>query len=160
MKSLRRVFYGSAVVILIVTALAKLISATGKARALALPDPMLMLTNREVLVVAGSIELLLAGYLFFGRKSWLKVPLVAWLATNFLIYRLGLMWMGVHKPCGCLGTITDALAIPPTTVDLLLKIVLAYLLAGSYGLLFLEWWQGRKCADTKPRDLVRGEAQV
>ncbi len=149
MKSSLRVFYGSAAVILIVTASAKLVSATGKARALALPDPMLMLTHREVLVLAGSIELLLAGYLLFGRRSWLKAPLVAWLATNFLIYRLGLWWMGVHKPCGCLGTITDALSIPPTTVDLLMKIVLAYLLAASYGLLLLEWWRGRKRAEPK-----------
>ena len=146
-KSLLRVFYGSAVVILIVTASAKLVSATGKARALALPDPLLMLTHREVLVLAGSIELLLAGYLLFGRRSWLKAPLVAWLATNFLIYRLGVAWIGVHKPCGCLGTITDALSIPPATIDLLMKIVLAYLLAGSYDFLLLEWWQGRKRAE-------------
>ena len=146
-KSLLRVFYGSAVVILIVTASAKLVSATGKARALALPDPLLMLTHREVLVLAGSIELLLAGYLLFGRRSWLKAPLVAWLATNFLIYRLGLMWMGVHKPCSCLGTITDALSIAPATIDLLMKIVLAYLLASGYGLLFIEWWRGRKCVE-------------
>ncbi len=146
-KSLLRIFYGSAAVILFLTAAAKLVSATGKARALALPDPLLTLTNREVLVLVGGIELLLAGYLLFGRRSWLKAPLVAWLATNFLIYRLGLVWMGIHAPCGCLGTITDALAIPPATVDLLMKIVLAYLLAAGYGLLLLEWWRGRKRAE-------------
>ena len=76
MKLLLRVFYCSTAVILILTASAKLVSATGTARALALPDPLLTLTNREVLVLAGSIELLLAGYLFFSRKSWLKAPLV------------------------------------------------------------------------------------
>lgn len=160
MKSPRRVFYGSAGAILILTAAAKLVSATGDSRALALNDPLLTLTHREVLVLVGIIELLLAGYLFLGKKQWLKTSLVAWLATNFLIYRFVLLWMGVHKPCGCLGTITDALTIPPTTVDLLMKIVLAYLLVGSYGLLLLEWWQDRKRADTKPSDLIRGEAPV
>ncbi len=160
MKSSRRVFYGSAAVILIFTAAAKLLSATGAARALALKDPLLTLTHREVLVLTGVIELLLAGYLFFGKKPLLKTSLVAWLATNFLIYRVGLVWMGVHKPCGCLGTITDALSIPPTTVDLLMKIVLAYLLAGSYALLLLEWWPGRKPAKPKPGEPIRGEAQA
>ena len=149
MKCLQRLFSYCAAVILIVTASAKLLSASGTARVLALPDALLTLTNRTVLVLAGSSELLLACYLIFGRKSWLKTPLVAWLATNFLIYRLGLLWMGVHKPCGCLGTITDALSIPPATVDLLMKIVLAYLLAGSYGLIVLEWGRGRKRADSK-----------
>jgi hypothetical protein len=36
------------------------------------------------------------------------------------------------------------LHIPPEVADTSLKIILAYLLIGSYGILFSFWWQKRK----------------
>jgi len=53
------------------------------------------------------------------------------LATNFVVYRVGLWWIGWHRPCGCLGNLTDLLGISPHTADTIMKLVLAYLLAGT-----------------------------
>ena len=52
--------------------------------------------------------------------------------------------MGWHKPCGCLGNLTDALGISPETADTVAKVLLAYLLIGSYALLVWEWRKHRK----------------
>ena len=90
------------------------------------------------------MELIVALICFFGRRIGLQSGLVAWLATNFLLYRLSLGWIGYEKPCGCLGNLTDALHLSPQTADTAMKIVLAYLLIGSYTALFWHWQQRKK----------------
>jgi hypothetical protein len=62
------------------------------------------------------------------------------------MYRLGLWWMDWKKPCSCLGNLTDALHISPQTADNITKVLLAYLLIGSYGLLLWQWKQ--RCTKT------------
>jgi hypothetical protein len=52
--------------------------------------------------------------------------------------------MNWHRPCNCLGNLTDALHISPQTADNIMKLLLAYLLIGSYGLMFWRWKQGRE----------------
>ena len=69
--------------------------------------------------------------------------LVAWVATNFVAYRLGLWLVDWHRPCVCLGSVTDALRISPQAADNIIKVVLAYLLIGSYTILFVNWRQNR-----------------
>jgi hypothetical protein len=88
-----------------------------------------------VLASVGVLEILLAGYLFLGKNQWMKLSLTAWMATNFLVYRLGLWWTDAPKTCGCLGTVTDALSVSPRFVDYSMKAVLAYLLIGSVALI-------------------------
>ena len=61
-----------------------------------------------------------------------------------MLLRFGLWWMGWHKPCNCLGNLTDALHLSPQTADNIMKVVLAYLLIGSYGLLFWGWWRRKQ----------------
>jgi hypothetical protein len=65
------------------------------------------------------------------------------------------MWVGWHKPCSCLGNLTDALHIPPQTADTAMKIILAYLLIGSYGNLFWLWRQCKKSAAVSPTPVSR-----
>jgi hypothetical protein len=95
------------------------------------------------MLAVGVMELVVAMLCFFSRSIQLAVSCVAWLATNFLLYRFGFAWMGYHKPCSCLGNLTDALHIPPQTADTAMKIILAYLLIGSYATLFWLWRQRR-----------------
>jgi hypothetical protein len=85
----------------------------------------------------------------FSKRTWLPAGLLAWLATSFLIYRIGLVAIGYHRPCHCLGNLTDALHIPPQTADTAMKIILAYLLLGSYATLFWLWTQ-RKIKPLSP----------
>lgn len=138
------IFVYSAGTLLLVTAIAKFISAGGSARILQNSDPILAVPFRYVFWVVGVLELAVALVCFFGRRLWLQAGLIAWLTSNFIVYRFGLLWVGYHEPCHCLGSLTDALHIPPQTADAAMKIILAYLWTGSYGALFWLWKEKRK----------------
>jgi len=132
-------FILSAVAVLGVTGIAKVLSAEGRSRALAVPDPITGFQFGYLMLIVGFLELCIAVVCFRSRSRKLSLALIAWLATNFVLFRVGLWSLGWHKPCGCLGTLTDALHISPTTADHIMKAVLAYLLVGSYWLLWRQW---------------------
>jgi hypothetical protein len=140
---MKKYFY-TAGILLLCTGTAKLISAGGNARILLLPDPVLNILFQQVFWFVGVIEIIIAVICLFGKRIGLQAGLVAWLATIFVFYRIGLIWVGYHKPCSCLGNLTDALHIPPQTADTAMKFILAYLLIGSYATLFWLWRQKRK----------------
>jgi len=135
-----RFFLLSAGVILLITALAKFVSSTGHSRILQVPDPILSISFRHVFWVVGAIELIVSMVCFFGKRPDFQAGLVAWLVIGFVVYRLG---VGNYRPCPCLGTLTDALHIPSQTVDTGMKILLAYLLIGSFTSLFWIWREKR-----------------
>lgn len=105
--NVKRIFLIMVATILIVTGLVKLVSAGGEARSLNLRDPLIYLTNRQAFLAVGVLELVLAGYLVFGKRLQLQLLALAWLTTNFAIYRLALWWGNIAKPCGCLGNAMD-----------------------------------------------------
>jgi hypothetical protein len=137
-------FVLSAGAILALTGIGKLWGGVGNVRLLAVIDPVMGIQFRHLLLVVGAMELAVAFVCFFTKNVRLASMLAAWLATNFMVYRLCLWWMDWKRPCGCLGNLTDALHVPPQLADTIIKVVLAYLLIGSYGLLLSQWWQGRK----------------
>ncbi|HXT12920.1 MAG TPA: MauE/DoxX family redox-associated membrane protein [Candidatus Angelobacter sp.] len=131
----------SAAVILLITGSAKIISAFGHATILQRMDPIFPIQFNHLMFAAGTLELLVAAICFFDK---LRVPghfFTAWLATSFLIYRIGLWWIGWRRPCHCLGDFGDAIGISSETADAIMKGVLAYLLMGSYASLFWLWRQ-------------------
>ena len=136
-------FVSSAGVVLGVTALAKTFSAIGPARALDTPDPLIGIPFRQLLLLVGLIELLIAFCCLFTNKRRFSLLLVAWLSTNFLVYRLGLWFIGWHPPCACMGSLAGVLHLSDQAADNIMKGVLAYLLIGSYGLLFWQWRAAR-----------------
>src|SRR6267142_601234 len=139
-------FFFSSSVLICITAIAKLISSYGTGRVLQMPDPIFGIAFSKVFWIVGSIELVVAALVVLSKKLFFRAGLIAVLATSFTIYRLGLLWIGYHKPCPCLGVLTDALHIPPDTADMAMKIILAYLLIGSYATLFWLWRQRKKSA--------------
>lgn len=144
MKSVGNWFNLSAGVILFITGVGKLWSALGNALILEHIDPILNLQFAHLMVAAGVVELIVAIICFFSRLQMLASSLIAWLATSFLVYRMGLWWIGWHRPCACLGNFADALHISPQVVDMAMKIILAYLVVGSYGSIFWLWRQRKK----------------
>jgi hypothetical protein len=134
-----RLFPSVAGVLLLAAAGAKLISSFGGTRILGNSDPITGLAFRNEFRLVGAVELAAALFCFFGKGVKLKAGLVAWLATTFVAYRLDLSWIGYREPCACLGNLTDALHITPQIADTTAKIVLAYLLIGSYATLFWLW---------------------
>jgi hypothetical protein len=130
--------YGAGV-ILALTGGAKLWSACGHVNLLTVVDPVVGIQFKYLMLAVGAAELAVAASCLLTRAHRLAGALVAWIATGFSIYRLGLWWIGWKKPCGCLGNLTDTLHISPHTADILINMLLAYLLIGSYGLLLWEW---------------------
>jgi hypothetical protein len=132
-------------IILVVTGMAKIVTAFGSIKILNVRDPLFGLPFRSLLLLVGLVELVIACLCLFRKCPRLNTVLVSWLATNFVAYRFGLWFVGWKRPCPCLGNLTDMLHISPQTADTALRIILAYLLIGSYVKLFWLWRQ-RKMA--------------
>lgn len=137
-------FLVSAGVILAIVGGAKVCSALGNAKMLALTDPIIGFQFRYLMFTAGIIELVVATFCFFRENQWMATILVAWLSTNLLVYRIGLWSMGWHRPCSCLGSLTEVIHVSPQLADNIMKGVLAYLLIGSYANLLGFWRQKRQ----------------
>ena len=136
-------FILSAGAILAITGIAKLWSGLGTSKFLAVIDPIFGIKFGQLMLAVGLAEIVVALVCFFSKRQTMALGFVAWISTNFVVYRLGLWWIGWHRPCGCLGNLTDALHISPQTADNIMKVLLAYLLIGSYGLLIWQWRQNR-----------------
>jgi hypothetical protein len=136
---------------LALTGLAKVFSAIGPARALDIADPLIGIAFRHLLLVVGLVELFIAFFCLFTDKRRFSLLAVAWISTNFLVYRAGLWFVGWHRPCGCMGGLTDMLHLSPRAADNIMKGVLAYLLIGSYVLLFAQ----RRGARQAPVGMVK-----
>jgi len=139
-----RLFLCFVAVILLAVAAAKVISSVGRDRILLERDPVSGLRFRDLFRVVSVVELLIALACLFSKRIWQSAALEAWLATSFLIYRIVLLWAGYRKPCPCLGNLTDVLHISPQTADTAMKIILGYLLVGSYATLFWLWKTNRR----------------
>jgi hypothetical protein len=141
-------FVGSVVVVLAVTAILKIVSATGEAPILAQSDPLLAyFSNRQMMLLAAFLEALVLGLILWEHDRLRQVALVAWIGTGFLMYRAGLWWVGYEGACSCLGNVTRTVGLSPAMEDLGVKILLGYLLLGSYSLIAWEvvgrWKHGR-----------------
>lgn len=132
-----RIFIISAAAILVLTDLAKLTTSTGNARILDRADAVFwFMTNRQLLLAVALLEIGIAAAILSKRLDLTnKLFLIAWLGSVFLIYRGVRAWTGDHGPCGCVGNLTEALGISAGAADLGMKIMLAYLLAGSMAFL-------------------------
>jgi hypothetical protein len=139
-----RQFLYTAAVLLLATCAAKIISSLGHGRILLQRDPVTGFLFRDLFRFVSVVELAIALVCFLSKRIWLSTSLVAWLATGFLIYRLVLLWAGYRRPCPCLGNLTDMLNISAQTADTGMKVILGYLLVGSYATLFWLWKDNRK----------------
>ena len=138
-------FIWTAAAVLTVTGIAKASGAFGSAQVLGTADPLFGLPFRHLMLLVSAVELFIACLCFCVKKRpVLKIALIAWIASSFLVYRLGLWWLDWKHPCSCLGKLTDTLHISPHSADNLIKVLLAYLLIGSYGLLLNQWRKTRQ----------------
>ena len=139
-----RLFLYSGGLVFIITGAAKLWTAFSKLKILMFPDPLFSIKFGSLLLIVGIIEVVLGVVCFARKRSMVVMMAIAYFATNLLIYRIGVWGVGWKKPCSCLGNLSDALHISPQTADSMMKIILAYLLIGSYVNLFMFWRQRRK----------------
>lgn len=136
----------------LLTGLVKIWSGFGHSPVLTIQDPIFDLQFVQLMTVAGFVELAIGGLCFYTKRDALAIFFVAWLSSVLLLYRLCLWKIGWHRPCACLGNLTDALHISPQLADNIMKVVLAYLLIGSYGILIWEWTRRRQMRKSENRE--------
>ena len=83
-------FIVSAAVVLAVTGAAKVWTAFAPTKVLAVADPITGVSFGHLMLAVGVLELVIASICLFAKSQTLKLGLIAWLATNFVVYRLGL----------------------------------------------------------------------
>jgi hypothetical protein len=134
------IFTNSAAALLLAAASALfLINLTGPVHLVLPRDPITGISLRYLFWTFGAIAVLVAFLCLFSERPARSVPWVAWLATNFLIYRIGLYVEGCHSLTGFLACVTYAFGVPAKAASVLVDVAFGYLLAGSYALLLWSW---------------------
>ena len=139
-----KIFIYSAGGILLAAALERLMVAAGSAPALARPEPMLGIPLRSAVLLTGGIELLVATICLLGSQARIQAGWLTWLATYYLVYRIGLIWMHIHPQATCLGSLTDPLHLLKGFMGFIIGLLPLYLLLGSYAAMFWLWLAGRR----------------
>ena len=91
-------FLFSAGILLLITGGAKQLSVLDKAHALDVSDPIFGISFRALFLLVGQAEVLIGLACLLSRDVPFRASLVAWLSTGFVFYRIGLVWLGWHKP--------------------------------------------------------------
>lgn len=131
--------------ILLFLALVTLWGNWNKINLVSATDPVSSLTLRNALWVLASLELVVAMLCLFGANVIIQLGLVCWLALNFLLYQVGLHWLGSGGgfKAGYVG-ISSVFGVSVTAVDVLSKLLFVGLLLGSTG--GLVWARWRKAS--------------
>jgi hypothetical protein len=92
-----------------------------------------VLTNFQLLSLVAVLEMTVATSILFLHNFQVetKLLLVAWLATLFSIYRIGLVLADEPQPCKCLGNLLGWIGLPDNFVNFLSFVMLLYLLVPS-----------------------------
>lgn len=138
-----QLFIYSAGAILLAAALDRFLVAAGHLPVLALPEPVLGIPLRYAVLLVGGLELLVALVCLLGRQPGLQLGWLAWLATNYAVYRIGLFTMGIHHQATCVGSLTDSLHLTQGVTGFMLGLFPICLLLGSYVALIWLWLAGR-----------------
>lgn len=149
-SSWQRRFLIAAGIILLVTGIAKLLTLTGDTTLLQVQDPFLGVEFRILIFLVGMAELVISALCLLTEKQRLNILLIAWIASGFLAYRIGIMASDWQRPCGCLGNLTDVLNISPKIADLTSMGMLGFLLIGSYSILYSNRFIAQKKSNPQP----------
>lgn len=144
MRSVYTYYRYSVSFVLLLTAAAKLISTGANVRILEQNDPIFSIKFMHLMWGASLIETVVAFVCLLKIAEWLQAAMTALLAANFVLYRLGLWWVGYQEPCICMGRLSDGLHLSPFAADLILKSIVIYLLVGSCMKLFVLWRPGSR----------------
>jgi len=129
--------------VLIVTCLAKLLSAFGAADALTLPDVLFGWENRWVMLLAAFVEAFVVGILLSKLAPLMKLGSILWLSLNFAVYRICLWLIGVTTPCPCIGSTYGLIGLDSVTLDRVMGAMVLALLAGSLYFIVIHCRTGR-----------------
>src|SRR5213079_961849 len=115
----------------------------GAGRILDTQDDLFLIPNRWVLFLSATIELGVMYLTVFGKRERIKLLGLLWLSSMFVLYRMAKWYANIPEACPCLGQLAEKLPLNPETVDLGLRLIVAYLFLGSSFSLLLISLQGR-----------------
>lgn len=141
-----RAFFAITICILGLTAASKFITAAGGSVLLTVPDPVMPIPLRFLLILAASIETCIIVFLTRPKYSnfW-KAASVAWLGGCFLIYK-GLLWVrDAGHPCSCLGWLGKWLLLSERSLTIITTIFAAFFVLGGLAIMTLEGIKRRAC---------------
>jgi hypothetical protein len=132
-------FIRSAAFLLAFSGVMKVMSTAGDAQVLADLDPLFHIRMRPVLLFIGCSELALSWVLFSEQfSSSAKPVLVLWISSCFIIYRAGLVSIGFHGYCACMGQVFSILGIEDTVASNILVVLVIYMFTGSLLILLIQ----------------------
>jgi hypothetical protein len=140
MEKCREVFLYSVIGILVVTGMAKLYSVAAGREVF---ETRTWLSQAHLLLLAGTLEIVIAIYLIWGRNVLLKLLAVAWLAGIFASYRIGSWWMETGRACGCVGELQVLLPVSEQGLNYAMIGILTFMWFGSCSLLLFKWLTSR-----------------
>jgi len=139
-----RYFILSAGSALLAASLERFVVCASGAPALGLAEPMLGMALRYAVLVVGGFELTVALICLFGKQVGLQLGWLAWLATNYAIYWIGLYTIRIQPQATCIGSLTDPLFLSRGTPGFITAFLPVYLLLGSYAAVVWLWLEGRR----------------
>ena len=149
-ESLAKWYAWSSAGIFALMGLLMLDAASGDKRRMRLllsPDALFGVSNEALLTIAGIIHLALCGGVLLARDPVTRAGLTGWAGLNYLVYRVGMAWVGVAAPFPCVQLISQkVLYAGPETLDRAWGLSTAYFLAGAATLLALQFrhWRRRR----------------
>jgi hypothetical protein len=139
-----KLFIHAAGGLLLAAAMQRFIIAAGSAPVLSLPDFFFFIPLRDAVLLVGGLELATALVCLYGRRVGFQLGLLAWMATNFAVYRLGLVAMAQHPQGTCIGSLTDPLHFARGITGYIMELIPFCLLIGSYAGGIWFWLHDRR----------------
>lgn len=94
-----------------ISACLKVAAGWGDSRIWNIPDPLFpVLTTRQMTLLACAVEIVVLTWMFLAKTAIGRLWPIMWVVAVFAIYRLGLVLVGYHGPCSCLGDLPASLA--------------------------------------------------
>lgn len=87
-----RFIFGASIILMVAGAV-KLWGAFGNSKILTVADPIVEISFKHLLLAAGALEIVIATICLCGKSRKWSLALIAWRATSFFAYRLGLWWI-------------------------------------------------------------------
>lgn len=114
---------------------AMLLGCLDSIQLLNMSNPVFRFPTRHLMLFFGAAQLSGAAICLSTNKTTLSLGLAAWLATNFLVYRIDVLSMGWGHSC---GFIIAPLGLSLVSTDILLSLSSFFLVVSSFTGLWIE----------------------
>jgi len=121
--------------VLLFLGLANVLGSYSALQALTIPDPVLNVPFRRIMLAVGMLQLAVSFILLFTNRKSPGLGLTICVSANFLVYRIALWTMGWRYSSGFLF---DPLGLSMRTTDAVMSLASAILLGGSCAVFWME----------------------